>query len=82
MRQHQLSRDGRLLLVCAASSVRVYSAVTAELLFTLQGHSEEVTCLALHPANALEVRPGPHHVAHAMSAQYSSGKRTLRICIM
>jgi len=55
-RQHLLSRDGRLLLVCNSDRIRVYSALTAELLFSLQGHSDEITCIALHPKNQSQVR--------------------------
>jgi hypothetical protein len=54
-RQHLLSRDGRQLLVCRANSIRVYSTATAELLFEMQGHLEEVTCLCLHPTNSIQV---------------------------
>ncbi|GAB4821000.1 hypothetical protein N2152v2_008046 [Parachlorella kessleri] len=49
LRPHLLSRDGKLLLVCVGSAIRVYSAVTAELLNFLDGHTGEVTSLALHP---------------------------------
>jgi len=55
-RQHLLSRDGRLLLVCTSNRIRVYSALTAELLFSLQGHTDEVTSIAAHPKNASQVR--------------------------
>lgn len=55
-RPHILSSDGKLLLVCVAYNVRVYSAVTGELLFGLSGHTNEVTGLALHPSNPSQVR--------------------------
>ena len=56
LRPHLLSRDGRLLLVCVGSAVRVYSAVTAELLHVVDGHTGEVTSLALHPSIPSQVR--------------------------
>jgi WD40 repeat protein len=74
LRQHQLSRDGRLLLVCAANNVRGYSAVTGEQLFTLTGHTDEVTCLALHPTNPSQVRSKNLHAGMASApaeAQFS-----------
>jgi len=55
-RQHLLSRDGRQLLVCRANSIRVYSTATAELLFEMQGHLDEVTCMCLHPKSSTQVR--------------------------
>jgi hypothetical protein len=58
-RQHLLSRDGKLLLACAASDVRAYSASTGEHLFTLSGHTDEVTSLSLHPERASQVGPPP-----------------------
>jgi hypothetical protein len=54
-RQHLLSRDGRQLLVCTANSIRVYSTATAELLFEMQGHGDEVTCMCLHPKSSTQV---------------------------
>jgi WD40 repeat protein len=60
-RQHLLSRDGRLLLVCNANHVRVYSAITAELLFILEGHSDEVTSICLHPRIPAQVRSVSSH---------------------
>ena len=57
LRQHLLSRDGLLLLVCSGRNIRAYSALTGELLFALQGHTDEVTCLALHPTSDSQVRP-------------------------
>ncbi|KAL0052292.1 hypothetical protein WJX82_011440 [Trebouxia sp. C0006] len=43
-----LSPDGKYLLVAAASSVRVYSSVTAEIVHSLYGHTQEVTAIVLH----------------------------------
>lgn len=43
-----LSPDGKYLLVAAASSVRVYSSVTAEIVLSLYGHTQEVTAIVLH----------------------------------
>ncbi|KAG7669082.1 hypothetical protein Ndes2526B_g00805 [Nannochloris sp. 'desiccata'] len=54
-RQHLLSRDGRQLLVCRANSIRVYSTATAELLFEMQGHLDEVTCMCLHPKSSTQI---------------------------
>lgn len=54
-RQHLLSRDGRLLIVCIANSLRVYSAITAEYLFDLRGHKDEVTSICLHPVIPTQV---------------------------
>lgn len=56
-RPHLLSRDGRLVLVCVGSAVRVHSAATAEQLLTVNAHSDEVTCLALHPSEPGQVPP-------------------------
>lgn len=55
-RQHLLSRDGRMLLVCTANTVRVYGSATGERLFDLQGHTDEVTDLCLHPGISSQVR--------------------------
>lgn len=55
-RPHLLSQDGKQLLACVAHAVRVYSAVTGELLFSLKGHTDEVTSLAPHPTQATQVR--------------------------
>ena len=55
-RQHLLSHDGRQLLVCMANAVRVYSTATAELLFEMQGHTDEVTDLCLDPSSPSQVR--------------------------
>jgi hypothetical protein len=55
-RQHLLSRDGRLLIVCLANNLRVYSAVTGEMLFELEGHTDEVTALSLDPLSPAQVR--------------------------
>ena len=55
-RQHLLSCDGRQLLVCTANGIRVYSTATAELLFDMQGHNDEVTSLCLHPKSSSQVR--------------------------
>lgn len=56
-RHHLLSRDGRLLIVCLANNLRVYSAVTGEMLFELEGHTDEVTALSLDPLSSSQVRP-------------------------
>ena len=46
-----LSSDGKYVLVAAASSVRVYSSVTAEIVLSLNGHTQEVTAVVLDHAN-------------------------------
>ena len=49
-----LSPDGKYLLVAAASSVRVYSSVTAEIVLNLYGHTQDVTAIVLqHSSNDL-----------------------------
>ena len=54
-----LSSDGKYVLVAAASSVRVYSSVTAEIVLSLNGHTQEVTAVELdHGSNDLvRIRP-------------------------
>jgi hypothetical protein len=54
-RPHLLSRDGKLLLVCVGSDVRVHSSATSELLLTLPAHTDEATSLALHPSIPTQV---------------------------
>jgi hypothetical protein len=63
-RQHLLSRDGRLLIVCLANNLRVYSAVTGEMLFELEGHIDEVTALSLDPLSPAQVRAAFHEKPH------------------
>ena len=46
-----LSSDGKYVLVAAASSVRVYSSVTAEIVLSLNGHTQEVTAVVLDHAD-------------------------------
>ena len=56
-RPHAVSKDGRLIIVCIAHTLRVYSVVTAEFLFELRdGHTDEVTCVCLHPRILTQVR--------------------------
>lgn len=50
------SDDGKLLLAPCGNSVRVHSTVTGELIATLQGHTADVTCVALDPHNGKQVR--------------------------
>ena len=57
-RPHLLSHDGKHVLVCAETNIRVYSTTTAELLFEMQGHTDEVTGLALHPRSTTKVKIG------------------------
>ncbi|KAL0020828.1 hypothetical protein WJX79_004301 [Trebouxia sp. C0005] len=47
-----LSPDGKYLLVAAASSVRVYSSITAEIALNLYGHTQEVTAIVLDHSNS------------------------------
>lgn len=51
-----LSADGKYILVAAASSVRLYSSVTAEIVHTLDGHTQEVTAVVLDHASDDKVR--------------------------
>ncbi len=55
-----LSPDGKYLLVAAASSVRVYSSVTAEIVHSLYGHTQEVTAIVLHHGSNDLVRLLPY----------------------
>jgi len=42
-----LSPEGKYILVAAASSVRLYSSVTASIVHSLNGHTQEVTAVVL-----------------------------------
>lgn len=49
------SQDGRHILACCDSELRVYSALTGDHLATLRGHVSELTCAALDPKSASQV---------------------------
>ncbi|XP_026073397.1 WD repeat-containing protein 75 [Carassius auratus] len=50
-----ISTDSRFLLCASGDSVKVYSTRTEEWLHSLQGHTNQVTGIALNPANHLQV---------------------------
>ncbi len=50
------SQDGRLIAVPSANTVRLYSAVTGDLVGLLTGHTGEVTGLQLDPQEPGQVR--------------------------
>uniref|UniRef100_A0A673GE16 WD repeat-containing protein 75-like n=1 Tax=Sinocyclocheilus rhinocerous TaxID=307959 RepID=A0A673GE16_9TELE len=50
-----ISTDSRFLLCASGDLVKVYSTRTEEWLHSLQGHTNQVTGIALNPANHLQV---------------------------
>uniref|UniRef100_A0A671L163 WD repeat-containing protein 75-like n=1 Tax=Sinocyclocheilus anshuiensis TaxID=1608454 RepID=A0A671L163_9TELE len=50
-----ISTDSRFVLCASGDSVKVYSTRTEEWLHSLQGHTNQVTGIALNPANHLQV---------------------------
>ncbi|KAI4890994.1 hypothetical protein NFI96_000431 [Prochilodus magdalenae] len=50
-----ISKDGRFLVCASGDSVKVFSTSTEECLHVLQGHTDQVTGVALNPANHLQV---------------------------
>uniref|UniRef100_A0A8C1YD21 WD repeat domain 75 n=1 Tax=Cyprinus carpio TaxID=7962 RepID=A0A8C1YD21_CYPCA len=50
-----ISTDSRFVLCTSGDSVKVYSTRTEEWLHSLQGHTNQVTGIALNPANHLQV---------------------------
>ena len=44
-----VSHGGDMVAVCNADRIRIYSALSGEILFTFEGHSDEVTTLCIHP---------------------------------
>lgn len=50
-----LTPDGKCILVAAASSVKLCSAVTGEVVSNLRGHTQDVTATVLDPADDMKV---------------------------
>lgn len=50
-----VSPDGKYILVAAASSVKLCSAVTGETVNSLRGHSQDVTAIVLDPKDENKV---------------------------
>ena len=50
-----LSADGKYVLTAASASVRLHSAVTAETVQTLDGHTQDVTAIVLDESNQEQV---------------------------
>lgn len=46
-RPHQLTPDGKTILVCHGNTVRAHSAITGQPVYRLVGHSDEVTSVVL-----------------------------------
>lgn len=49
------SQDGKYILTPSDDELRIYSALTGELVSSLHGHGAEVTCAVLDPRNAHQV---------------------------
>ena len=47
--------DGKFVLVAASASVKLHSAVTAETVQTLDGHTQDVTAIVLDDSNKEQV---------------------------
>eukprot|EP00955_Chlamydomonas_euryale_P061726 358159-Chlamydomonas_euryale.AAC.1 len=72
------SGDGKLLLSPSGSSLKLFGAGTAESVGTLEGHADDITCVAPHPKEPGQVRihararvpPTRHHRRSRRRAWY------------
>lgn len=62
-RQTIFSADGKLLCAPCGNNIRLYGASTSECVGTLEGHTDEVTCLALNPKDSSQVSMNCHGAA-------------------